>query len=427
MLKPAQSDEPSTDGPPIELLGPGSYLPMAGGERAATNGGASDETIHRRPPRLPPIVVAVIVLAAAVIFGLLSRPPSPPSGTDEDPDRSPAEAEPGNGGAGDRETAAERDLVAQRLAMRDIPAFDDSIPGDLPGVLSGIDDRGSFVVIDRRAEGPVERALGPAVAGSDRITAARLGIVGAPLIRLDGEIRVDGHELVSTASGVRRQIDLSEVVPDLAGSVLVVSADGSGATASATSLDGDGGAEPILWELSGPEVEVLGLWRDALLVRRGAHTWLLEEGGGSRLVTSEQVLTFDGRNLSVLACPRLDQCRIEVGPPDDVQRRSIPLPESLARLAPSAWTTSLAISPDGSHLAASVAHGALSLPMVIDLDTGESLSLADGMNRQAPVAWSPDGQWLAYVYTDDVMVWPITGERSWRITLDRQLDVLLWR
>jgi hypothetical protein len=397
----------------LELLGPGSFAPVTG---------HSDETVERRPSRFPTVLAVLAVAAVVIAFVALSRPSEPaPEGSSD----APTGVDPTNSvPAGDESGPTERDVVADRLALRDIPPFDSNVP-DLPGVLSGIDTDGSFVIIDRTEPKPTESALGPAVVGRDEQPVAWLGITGAPLIALDGEISLAGTELLSDASGVRRNLDLGVVVPGAEGSVLVVNQHLTGVSAVSVALDGS--AEAVTWELASPAIEVLGQWAGSLLVRQGTHTWLLAPDGTSQPVTNEQVLTFDGRHLVVLACGGVGECRLIVGPPDDLERRSIVLPEDLRRLAPEAWIGSLAISPDGSRLAASVNHGALSLPMVIDLETGDTRSLADGMNRQAPVVWSPDGRWLAYVYTDDVMVWPSTGERSWRITLDRQIDVLVWR
>ena len=408
------------DDPSLELLGPGSFAPAA--ER-------SEETVARGPDRRPTVVAAGAVLALLVAFALLSRPGDPTPGDEPDAAGRAERAGP-DGGSGPGTT--ERDAVAARLALRDIPAFDSGLPDDLPGVISGIDGNGLFVMIDRSADKPTESALGPLVSRPDQQPATWLGIPGTPLIGLDGEVTVNGTELSSDSSGVLRHVDLLAVVPDGSGSVLVVTAGGtadpdggrSAVTARSVPLDGGGS---VSWQVPSPAVEILGQWRESLLVRRGTHTWLLAVDGATSPVTTEQVLSFDGRNLALLACDGVEQCQLRVGTPDDPGRRSVPLPASLAELDPAAWTTSLAISPDGSRLAASVDYGVLSLPMVIDLDSGETRTLADGMNRQAPVVWSPDGAWLAYVYTDDVMVWPVSGERSWRITLDRPLDVLVWR
>jgi Tol biopolymer transport system component len=98
----------------------------------------------------------------------------------------------------------------------------------------------------------------------------------------------------------------------------------------------------------------------------------------------------------------------------------------LASLALARWVGPVAISPDGAKLVVWLGEGLISAPSVLDLDTGETTSLGDATNRQGSIAWSPDGQWLAYVFTDDLVVWSLPDDRSWRITLDRRLDSLMW-
>ena len=165
-------------------------------------------------------------------------------------------------------------------------------------------------------------------------------------------------------------------------------------------IDWDGIDESRLarWTLPTNGIEVLGTWEGSLVLHQAGQTWTLAPGPGPTagagigtatepvpvLVAEGTVLAYDGRYLTRLACPTPGACEIAVGPLDEPDRHVVPVPEMLAPLDHEAWTSSVAISSDGARMAVSARFGALSLPVVIDLDTGVAISRSDGMNHRAP-------------------------------------------
>jgi hypothetical protein len=310
-----------------------------------------------------------------------------------------------------------------------IPPFDSNLPTELPGVISGIDPDGSVVVIDRAQPAPVESEIGLTLDfDSPQLL---LGLLGRQPIGLDARIRIVGDELVveDDAGEPGGSLALGQLAPDGLGGALLVEAMGANQRATLMPLvyDGTEPPDPLVWEIEGQGAEVLGVWEDQIVLHQANRVWLLDLEGRVSLVAEGEILSYDGRHLSRVVCPEPGRCEIVVGDPSQPERYRVPVPATIGALPLYAWTGSVAVSPDGRKLGASVSYGVLSLPAVIDLETGEATSLADGMNRQAPVAWSPDSQWLAYAYTDDVMVWNVPGQRSWRIAVNRELQTLLWR
>jgi WD40 repeat protein len=241
-------------------------------------------------------------------------------------------------------------------------------------------------------------------------------------------IRGDLLVVEADASLIADTFNLTRLAPETDGGVLVVESERGEYSATWNSLRPSGSvSEEITWSLPSSSVEVLGVWGEELLVQRANEIWLLNQDGGTRSVGGGQFLAFDGENLARLVCDEVSVCSLAVGPPSDPDARTVELPEWLEAGPDDLWVPTVVISPDGDRLAMAGPNGGISSPLIVDLETGIATPLADGINRQAAMAWSPDGRWLAYVYTDDVMVWSLDEGRSWRVTVDRQLETLLWR
>jgi hypothetical protein len=309
-----------------------------------------------------------------------------------------------------------------------VPTFESNLPENLPGVISGFDERGSLLVINRVRRGPDETTMG-LEPEPDR-PSTQLAVYGSDLVGFGADVLIRGELLVVEDDDtiIADTFNLSRLAPGQDGGVLVVENEPGSAAATWTPLGpGDGALGELEWALPSPSVEVVGVWGEELLVQRANRIWLLDQNGGTRSVGDGQILAFDGQHLARLVCDGINDCSLAVGAPDDPGARTLDLPDWLVSAPDSLWAPTVAISPDGTRLAMAGPNGGISSPLIVDLETGVTTPLADGINRQAAVAWSPDGRWLAYVYTDDVMVWSLDEGRSWRITVNRELQNLLWR
>ncbi len=175
----------------------------------------------------------------------------------------------------------------------------------------------------------------------------------------------------------------------------------------------------------GYDVDVLGGWLDRPLVSKAGAVWLLNDDGTAELVSEGVVAGYDGRNLAMVRCGRPDDCRIAVGPPDEPDRRSVPVPEQLADRPIESWALGASVSADGTRLAVIDRRG-VALPRWIDLDTGVAAARSESVNEDSPVAWSPDGRWLAYAFGDDIIAWDTEEDRSWRVFIDRPISHMVW-
>lgn len=393
----------------------------------------TSEQLSNEPIARAPIIggKALAVLAlAAIVAGLVLIPRTAPQVVLEPvPSQTTAPTSPTTSIPDEANGAVSRQQ-ARTTVTQAIPLFDDGITPEIPGVLSGVDVDGSLIVIDRSQIRPDETRLAmTAAAGDPRST---LIIGGTKRVAVEQQLSAQGRRIVVDHDDDRfldPSFPLDKIVPDLTGTAVLVSHEADVQIALAVPLNWDGidSASLLEWTIPGQGVEVLGLWGNRLLVHRANRIWLLDTDLESSLVGDGRFLAYDGAHLSRLVCDRPTNCSLVVGTPDDPALHVLPLPSLLAELSPDDWAGSISVSSDGRRLAASVRFGVVWLPFVVDLVTGETQSLADGMNRQAPVAWSPDGGWLAYVFTDDVMVWKLDEQRSWRIQLNRQLETLLWR
>lgn len=316
------------------------------------------------------------------------------------------------------------------VVTQSIPLFSDNISSGIPGVISAVDRDGSLIVIDRTRVRPQESRLG--MVPTFENPKATLILDGSAPIPVDRELFFNGTQIFVQHDDDRflaPSFALDDIAPGQEGNALLVSHLPDSQLAVVVPLEWDGtNPESLLqWEVPGYGLDISGVWGNELVVHQANKVWLLDAESNATLVGEGRLLSYDGANLARLVCEEPDQCVLAVGPPDQPEARTLPLPDMLAVLDIDDWAGSVSISPDGRRLGTSVRFGVLSLPVVVDLTNGETESLADGMNRQAPVAWSPDGEWLAYVYTDDVMVWSVAEGRSWRIEVNRELETLVWR
>ena len=432
---PTLPDESVSDASSVELIERGPF--------ELADSLTTEEPMQRGPVVGTKALVAVSIGLIVLAFAVMTRPGPEDRVVDEPPQTTVAPSTT----APPPPDAVEADAAP---APRPIPPFEPNLPEGLPGVISGIDQVGSLLLIDRTRSAPVETPLGlvPTVDGAT----TRLVFDGGSIVDLTADVLVRDELLVVDADQdvLRDSFNLGRLSPDRPGGLLVVETSGtqvvatwSPVGASAGGEDGagdDDGADsedlaefvaapqqPLSWTIPSPGVDVVGVWGDELLLRRANRIWLLSTDGGTRPVGDGQLLAYDGRHLARLTCDRIGVCALAVGSPDAPNARTLDLPEWLERAADRLWTPTVSISPDGTRLAMAGPNGGISSPLVVDLETGVATPLADGINRDAATAWSPDGRWLAYVYTDDVMVWSLDEGRSWRITLNRQLDDLLWR
>lgn len=306
----------------------------------------------------------------------------------------------------------------------EIPPLSENLPAELPGRIITYGTAGTLVVVERAVPVPEERELDDLEPGADgsivTIGADLVLMAGGTAQIIDPQGRIVGGE---TAADLILPADEGAVVVDDQGREVIAQLIGGG-TASAPAT-GETDTEQTGWTF-GEDAELLGAWRERLLVYKAGAVWLVDRDGGSAKLTDGQLLGYDGTNLAMVRCSGVRSCRIEVGPPSEPARRSIAVPERLAGRDLDSWTQVAAITADGSRLGLIDRRVSVPLPMWIDMETGESRSRSETINDGSAVAWSPDGQWLAYVFSDDLIVWNIELDRSWRIVLDRPIGLIEW-
>ncbi len=420
----ADSTEPSESQPPIELLAPGTQ--GLGAEPITTYESVTTDRPGESVFGQPRVVVPLSILAIVVALAAISRP-GPPV---EEPGPQTTLPTP--------TTVAQPDPIGADDAVDTVvalPDFGDSLPADLPGLISGYDDRGSLVIIDRDAEGPTEHALGVNLTNTAPATVVMVD--GAPPVGFVQELVFNGRQLEFRLSRDEPDpsIALTEIIPDASVDVLFLYRGNSvtqvvSATAPASAASAPDGAPDLLtadvWEVPG-HPNVIGQWEGDLLVERAGSVWLLDPDGGTTDVADGQVLSYDGNHLARLDCDGPTTCTIRVGSPIDPDRHAVPLPDELTLLGQDLWASSVAVAPDGDRLAMVVQRGGLSQPVIIDLETGAVEQLSEIIGHDAPLVWSPDGEWLAYRVLDDIKVWRLSAQRSWLVAVDRELQTLLWR
>ncbi len=365
-----------------------------------------------------PAVAAAALAAIVVALVIMSR-----SGPDVPP------APPGPATAATSVSGADYPTV-DPAPDQPIPAFDDQLPSELPGVLAGFDSRGSLVLIDRVEPGPTEVKAGLVPITAE--PAVQLGIGAGKPIGFDELLVFSGSTVAvrgDDGQPIGPPIDLRRLGADDV--VMVVSRLATSQAAIMVSLGGLGIIEDAEWQwaIPGLDAKVLGVWEGDLVVSQAGRTWLMplpvaDPGASPRLVADGRVLSYDGRRLARLVCAEPGRCNIMVGSPAEPDQRQVPVPEPLSALELGAWTESVALSPDGRWLAVMIDQGPRL--MVVDFDTGEGQVEGTTALPGAPLAWSPDSQWLAYASYPRVVVRNITAARSWAITVNRDLQTLSW-
>lgn len=412
--------------PEVEIIEGSPFEPLPASDD--DDGPAEPRAVSRSPliggASLVVAAIALIVIALVVI----SRP-----GIEENAGAERAQTTLGSTST----TAPPAENAATDIAPRPdpparqpIPAFTGNVPSDLPGIITAFDARGSLIVIDRAETAPVEIELELApTAGADLAAApGRVQVGDGPLLGFETALAYSEGVLIMTdrRTGQPDAFDVKLLDP-VGAEVLVIERRGNEQLAGW--FPEPDPESSLAWRLPDAGVDVLGLWHDEglVVVHRAGQIWGVAPDGEQRPIADGHVVTYDRGLLVRLLCEDLDDCELAAGPPGEPNRFRVALPEVLYDQPVDRWGSTVRVSPEGDRLALVYSDGALPLPMTIDLTVGISTSFADGVNEGSPVAWSPDGRWLAYVYTDDVMVWSFGDDHSWRIPINRELQTLQWR
>jgi hypothetical protein len=263
---------------------------------------------------------------------------------------------------------------------------------ELPGVLYLGIGGGAAVLAITAEDGVVSHQRNPDETEPE--LAYRLTFFGETLVAEPGPAQALGYELL---------IGAEEVVPS----------DNPGSLVVDVAVVGDG-------------LDVLGRWGDDMVVHKAGRVWALGSDGSARDVAAGQLLGFDGRHLAMVVCDEPRQCRITVGPPNQPERRSVPVPARLADQPLDRWTHAVAISGDGGRVAL-IDRRTFNFPIWVDMETGEHRQVLERVEAQAEIAWSPDGRWLSYTLVDgDLLLWDTEVDQSWWVTIGRDITDLLW-
>lgn len=307
-----------------------------------------------------------------------------------------------------------------------IPLFDETGLPEIPGVITGVDPDGGLITIDRATVRPTQDA-GPGWLAPTDDPITELIFANGQRLPVSEEVIIDGDRIVAP-DGDENALAIAPLVGAETGLVLVVSSSLRDQTIELLPFGPEvsSNADPVqAWTLDTQSLDVLGWWRDRLVVGQAGTAWLYSTDGAIPLGEGEPV-GYNGDIVVQLHCQSPGECVLRSTRLRDDRVLEVAVPDSLRPLAHDAWLANAVVSPDGRYLGGSSDFGAVTLPFVIDLETGESFAVADGMNRATPVSWSPDSQWLSYVYTDDVMVWSLEAGRSWRVQLNRPVASLAW-
>ncbi|MCP5026940.1 MAG: hypothetical protein GY929_11720 [Actinomycetia bacterium] len=381
--------------------------------------------VAQRGPQVPGWLWALgglgLVVLVIMITAQPSQPPAEPTPTTVP---SPATFVPPTS-APDPDTEAEAAIDEPRFealgppaTLAPLEAFAGTVPDDLPGELLTFGPKGRLVVVDRALDAPFEIDTGIVNVLSPRLFASPEQVVigtGSRTTTLDGPLREAADWSVPVEG------NLQGLFPGSFGRFITTTSHGTDQTASPLVL---GGIQQ--WDLP-VGVDVIGEWDGRLLIEAAGRILLVDTSGAeTELAGVGRILAYDGHWLAHVTCQIDDGCRVNLGTPEDPSQRSMPVPEPLAVRPADEWGRSAAISADGLKVAVSRDGGA-PIPMVLHFDTDETRILADGMNTDSPMVFSPDGEWLAYAFQNDVTVWRIDGDRSWRIGLGRPVGALAWR
>ncbi len=308
--------------------------------------------------------------------------------------------------------------AGETVELRPIPDLRADLPEDFPGVLFAYGPQESVVSIRRSEVQPVESQLdseGGQRAGMVQTSASEVAVFsGGQLFSLpiDGGVEQRGLQDGSVHPGDDGFMILLEQDRERLAYVLGGSDE--------TDTDAQEGI------VVGNDLTVLGAWSGRVLVYQASKVWLLDGNGGATAVTDGVLLGYDGSYLSMVRCDAPSSCRIEVGTPAQPSLRSVPVPDTLAGRDIELWASTAAVSADGTRLAIVDQRGAVQLPTWIDLDTGVATTKSESVIADSPVAWSPDGRWLAFAFAQDLLVWDTEASRTWRIFLGREISDLAW-
>lgn len=312
-----------------------------------------------------------------------------------------------------RSDTDEADAEGGVAVLPPVPDLRTDLSAEMPDLLYIYGEANSVVQIRRSDDRPLELEL-PAGDRPGAMTVSRSDEL--PLV-----LSPDGLTAVLPDGTLESSpIEAQMLLPADDGIVLVSESTQTREVIISSLLDDDAGRIEL-----GYDVDLLGAWQGRPLIHKAGAVWLLSADGGLESVTEGVPVAYDGLYLTMVRCNRPDDCRIEVGPPDQPSLRSVPVPENFAGRAIESWTTSVSVSRDGSRLAVVDRRG-VSLPTWIDLDTGIDTTRSESVNHDSPVVWSPDGRWLAYAFGDDVIAWDTEANQSWRIFVDRPISHLAW-
>lgn len=299
------------------------------------------------------------------------------------------------------------------LTLAAIPPLRDDLSPELPDVLYAYGAAGSVITITRGVDQPQEFIV-PFQPDVGSMLYSETD--GVPLVLAGGALLA----VLPDGGSESTPVEADAMLPSDDGIMLVTDGRQGREVIISGLLDRGGDAFDV-----GYDLELLGAWRDQAVVHKAGRIWLRDDGGNFQPVTDGVLIAYDGRNLAMVRCDTPDDCRIEVGPPDNPDLRSVPVPRDFLGRPIESWTGSSAISPDGTRLAM-LDQRVLALPNWIDLDTGEHIGRSDSANSQSPVMWSPDGRWLAYVSSENIVVWDTEADQSWSIFVDRPISDLAW-
>ncbi|MEM7341287.1 MAG: hypothetical protein AAF467_21710 [Actinomycetota bacterium] len=363
---------------------------------------------------------AVFLLALSILTRPGSEVPEVPVQTTAVPEQTTTSFLPGVDDAGSVQTLPSTVPVTQP-----IPLFEETSLPEIPGVIAGIGPDGGLVTIDRSTVRPTQDDAPSWLAPTDD-PATELFLADGTSLALGDEVWIEQTAIV----GNEESIEIESLFGAETGLILVVSRSLREQRAALYPFGPEVSAEPEPvqeWAVDTQSLKVWGWWRDRLVVTQAGQGWLMAANDSEHQSLNPGVpIAFNGDVVVQLRCDQPGECVIATQELADGTTTEVPVPETLAALAHDDWVPTAALSPNDRYIGGSARFGALSLPYVVDLVTGESFGLADGMNQEAPVSWSPDSQWLSYVYTDDVMVWSLEAGRSWRVQLNRPLATLTW-
>lgn len=306
-----------------------------------------------------------------------------------------------------------------------IPRLRADLPDSLTGILYLTGGDGSLVLIDW-AEGQIEEVSMPRDNDGVTYRVEAMEAVDAELIMVSADALM---QLVDGKIDVAN-VDLAGLLPSRDG-LTVVSTRPTGSDVFLLPMptedpSGEPNRAPVVFELP-MDLNPVGRWGQSVVVEKAGQLWLYDaDGPTAPSITDGQLLSFDGGTLAMLRCDPTLACWLEVGPPDNPNRFTLDIPDQLAGRDAASWGPSITVTNDGSRLALVDDIGAFTAPLTIDLATGDVTEGTDIVNGDSPLAWSPDGQTLAYAFGDDLVLWDLGTDRRYRVDVDREIGLMTW-